>query len=822
MAMAARPQTPSQDAYMIPHPNDPGVLSRGYGPHSTLSRPNSFAGTSAYHYGSGALESSQVPHNPRFKEDFDTASHRSSVFDSPAGMQRSASTMSHVRSTTPSRSSTLRKKASLSKKGSLRRNGSRRSMRAGSVRSLSLGDREKYGTDGSDDVNSAFVSPIPTNGNPTEVLANRFGAWRKLLKDLILFFKEVQKSYETRAKLFMSASSVVNNQTLPPGLLQSGGLADATEILQNFHRQGYTEANKAVEVEVEVISQLTGLRSDLQKKTKEIKSLAGDFKNTVDKEIDGTRRSVRNLHEALGLVDTDASATSGKGDPFILRLNVEKQVEKQIEEENYLHRAFLNLENSGRELEGIVVSEIQKAYNAYASILRREATEALDTVEKLQAGPISMPQDYEWNQFVANTEELVDPRIALRDVESITYPGKGHPAAAEVRAGMLERKSKYLKSYTPGWYVLSPTHLHEFKSADRVAWQTPVMSLYLPEQKLGSHSQEDSSSHKFMLKGRQTGAMHRGHSWVFRAESHETMMSWYEDIEGLSNMTGEARNAFVRQHVRSVSGRSMQNEVMEDDEADRTPYSAGSAVMTQDRPTSSRQAGGAFPSDVQLDRNLQAPLSPSSGDSSAGRDMLGAAGSYPDGSSAFGDSLRPVGSREGNSSYQSHRSNEGINERSRPKVTQHDSYYGDWIGPSVIVAKQRQSQQLENPTPDDREIRSDGDQASLAAISGVGIADRRDHSAPAQIYRRESVSTAPTNTNATEFTNHTNPTSVDDQELELPKIQTLGLENGSINQGPELDSAAKIPPALLRSNTDNSVALDMKMPGRYPRTNVAA
>lgn len=369
---------------------------------------------------------------------------------------------------------------------------------------------------------------------------------------------------------------------------------------------------------------------------------------------------------------------------------------------------------------------------------------------------------------------------------------------------------------------MSPTHLHEFKSADRVAWQTPVMSLYLPEQKLGSHSQEDSSSHKFMLKGRQTGAMHRGHSWVFRAESHETMMSWYEDIEGLSNMTGEARNAFVRQHVRSVSGRSVHNEVMEEDEADRTPYSAGSAVMTQDRPTSSRQAGGAFPSDVQLDRNLQAPLSPSSGDSSAGRDMLGAAGSYPDGSSAFDDSLRPVGSREGDPSYQNHRSDEGTNETSRPKVTQHDSYYGDWIGPSVIVAKQRQSQQLENPTLDDREIRSDGDQASLAAISGVGIADRRDHSAPAQVYRRESVSTAPTNTNATEFTNHTNPTSVDDQEPELPKPQTLGLENGSINQDPESDSAAKIPHTLLRSNTDNSVALDMKMPGRYPRTNVAA
>jgi hypothetical protein len=70
-------------------------------------------------------------------------------------------------------------------------------------------------------------------------------------------------------------------------------------------------------------------------------------------------------------------------------------------------------------------------------------------------------------------------------------------------------------------YVLSPTHLHEFKSADKTG--APIMSLYLPEQKLGSHSNEGSSSNKFMLKGRQTGSMHRGHSWVFRAESYDTM-----------------------------------------------------------------------------------------------------------------------------------------------------------------------------------------------------------------------------------------------------------------------------------------------------------
>lgn len=98
-----------------------------------------------------------------------------------------------------------------------------------------------------------------------------------------------------------------------------------------------------------------------------------------------------------------------------------------------------------------MVGEIQKAYSAYANILKREADEAYDTVERLQTGPLLMPKDFEWNAFLASTDELVDPRVPLRHVENINYPGKDHPAAVEVRAGMLERKSKYLKSYTPGW-----------------------------------------------------------------------------------------------------------------------------------------------------------------------------------------------------------------------------------------------------------------------------------------------------------------------------------------------------------------------------------
>lgn len=145
------------------------------------------------------------------------------------------------------------------------------------------------------------------------------------------------------------------------------------------------------------------------------------------------------------------------------------------------------------------------------------------------------------------------------------------------------------------------------------------MSLYLLDQKLGSHSQTGASSNKFSLKGRQTGAMHRGHSWVFRAESYDTMMAWYDDIKNLTEKTGAAKTAFVRQHARSVSGGShrvpsISSDGMAEDEADTQPYAANATSMrhdTQTPPPKRPSPGGRFPSDVNLQRNLTAPLSPS-------------------------------------------------------------------------------------------------------------------------------------------------------------------------------------------------------------------
>lgn len=114
------------------------------------------------------------------------------------------------------------------------------------------------------------------------------------------------------------------------------------------------------------------------------------------------------------------------------------------------------------------------------------------------------------------------------------------------------------------------------------------------------------------------------------------MLAWYDDIKNLTEKSGEERNAFVRRHasVRSASAGSARSASsdggLDEDEADAVPFSANQSLVNQPVPVreqSSRPSpGGRFPSDLNVNRNLQAPLSPSSGSSDFGHDLTTASG----------------------------------------------------------------------------------------------------------------------------------------------------------------------------------------------------
>ena len=54
--------------------------------------------------------------------------------------------------------------------------------------------------------------------------------------------------------------------------------------------------------------------------------------------MEATRKAVNSLQDILGKTEVDPALTTGKEDPYLLRLAVDRQLERQIDEENYLHQ----------------------------------------------------------------------------------------------------------------------------------------------------------------------------------------------------------------------------------------------------------------------------------------------------------------------------------------------------------------------------------------------------------------------------------------------------------------------------------------------------
>ncbi len=138
---------------------------------STGSRPLSYAGgdapgiDTADHYSAAPQDTSVLSQSAGYHDEHP-------MNDAASGLQRSNSQMSQSATAVPSRGGTLKKKASMKRMGSLKRSGSKKSSYAGSVRSMRLGEREKY--DPGEEHNSAFYCPVPITGSPTDLLADRF------------------------------------------------------------------------------------------------------------------------------------------------------------------------------------------------------------------------------------------------------------------------------------------------------------------------------------------------------------------------------------------------------------------------------------------------------------------------------------------------------------------------------------------------------------------------------------------------------------------------------------------------------------------------
>lgn len=444
---------------------------------------------------------------------------------------------------------------------------------------------------------------MPTRANPTEVMAARFNSWRNIIGCLIHYLKETVSVHEEisrqqirlhhaitfpfitqgldgelyqpmRVGSASGSSSVANaatsifsglhgNSATSPEVadlskqtdefdltkrfflpLGSGSIQDLPTILYQYHANASLLAQSVVkELNGTIIPRLQDLRRDLLVKIKEIRSLQSDFRNNVDRYHQETRNILKGFVQSVDVSRRAPGTLPPRNDPYLLKYSLDGQIKRQLTEENYLHEAFINIQTSGKELEKVVYIEIQTALTVYAKLMGQQAQNIFDRlISKLDTGILAKNPGFEWDSFIAkDTANFIDLNIPMRHLSEMRYKYQTDPITLPIRFGYLERKSKYLKSYARGWYVLTSCFIHEFKSPDRKKDPVPVMSLSLDDCQIAEHSRKDvknpNTYHKFVLHAKQKGGLLRkGHNWVFRAESYDAMMEWYNDLKRLTQL----------------------------------------------------------------------------------------------------------------------------------------------------------------------------------------------------------------------------------------------------------------------------------------------
>lgn len=428
----------------------------------------------------------------------------------------------------------------------------------------------------------------PHELRPSDILIERFTGWKHITKQLISYFEGIADIEYNTAKELTKLGGVIQvpfregNQFLGENGIQDVyyGIRDKTRIIADHH------ANLAKTVEGSIVQHLQKLRSEIKAHVKNVQQDTGKLANSVAKEREMSTKMISDLARSITLLKNTPMSVTAKEDPYTANMNVFRQLQRQVNEENALQKSIIIMQQNSAHFEEGIVRSIQSAWQTFDEWSGRMSAQVQDTWLSLGQEMRSLQPNSEWIAFAARSDHLLDPDTPLRNPETIDYPGKDDPSVIPVHQGILERKKRFTKTYKESFYVLTPAgYLHEHGSSDTTRHPHPELSLFLPECTLGAPSTMASKSHKFHISAKTSnvkslpGLGKSDHAYTFRARSHEELMEWWNDIKQLSKVyltSSEQmdRSGPVPAAVRAAGYRSEEEE--EEEEGD------GSSVEEED------------------------------------------------------------------------------------------------------------------------------------------------------------------------------------------------------------------------------------------------
>lgn len=386
----------------------------------------------------------------------------------------------------------------------------------------------------------------PSDLRPSDILIERFIAWKAITKQLIAYFEGIADIENNTGRELTKLGAVIQvpfragNQFLGEGGLQDifYNIRDKTRAIADQH------TNLAKTIDSSLVQHLEKLLMEIKAHIRNIQNDTGKLATNVAKERELSTKCIADLAKSIAMFKNTPMSIQAREDPYCQNLIVTKQLVKQVNEENALQKSIILMQQNSAHFEEGIVRSIQSAWQTFDEWQTRMSASVQETWRTLGTSMASLAPDREWIAFSARSDHLIDPDTPLRNPDTIEYPSKEDPSVVPLHTGMLERKRRYTRAYRESYFVLTAAgFLHEYNSPDPVEQTNPSFSLFLPSCTLGPPSSPTTDrSHKFHIEGkkdatglsRSNSFLHRGsQAWTFRARSHDEMLEWWNDIRML-------------------------------------------------------------------------------------------------------------------------------------------------------------------------------------------------------------------------------------------------------------------------------------------------
>lgn len=279
-----------------------------------------------------------------------------------------------------------------------------------------------------------------------------------------------------------------NDLKIPANFYPQDSLfSNLSPMLVQHHQNNYTTSAKLYrDLTLKLIPRLDSLYKTLSLKIKEIKtSLKNEsFANSdLSSEISNTGQilteymiSVETYNKKCPVLNKkllkenkfdhdEEDIDSAINDPFLLKMQVDYQIKKQLTLENYMFASYVNLQKISQDLFTYVTKELTIILDKFGKLeLNQDIYKTFKS--KLLAG-----SSHDWEYFISHNPNFlntyqdtpIQKKHEIRYFKNLTIPYSSSIHNKCIRSGLMYKKQKILKSYTKYYYLLTCNYLHEYK-----------------------------------------------------------------------------------------------------------------------------------------------------------------------------------------------------------------------------------------------------------------------------------------------------------------------------------------------------------------------